>query len=99
MAGSRNLYELIGSLSRTEKRYCRLMLETGAGRKANNCLRLFQILSAMPEIAEPAVRAAVEHEPFAGHLSVTKNHLYEHLLRSLRAFSASRTRHVRIRAL
>lgn len=99
MAGSHELYELIGTLSRTEKRYCTMMLETGAGRKAKSCLRLFEILSSMRRLDEADVRAAVEGEPFARHLAVTKNHLYEHLLRSLRSFDAAKSTRRRIRAL
>lgn len=76
-----------------------MMLESGTGRRANSCLRLFEILSSMDEPGEQALRAAVEKEAFAGHLAVTKNHLYEHLLRSLRAYGATNTTYRRIRML
>lgn len=99
MAGSRDLYELIGTLSKSEKRYCRMMLESGAGRRADSCLRLFEILSGMDEPDERALQAAVKDEAFAGHLAVTKNHLYEHLLRSLRAYNSANTTQKRIRTL
>lgn len=99
MAGSRDLYELIGTLSKSEKRYCTMMLEAGAGRKARCCLRLFEILSGMPEPDEAGVRAAVAGEPFARHLAVTKKHLYEHLLRSLRSFEAHRSKRRVVRGL
>lgn len=98
MAGSHDLYALIGTLTRTEKRYCTMMLEEGAGRRAASCRRLFEIIRAMDAPDDGRVRNAVRDEPFAGHLAVTKNHLHEHLLRSLRSFSAKGTR-ARIRAL
>lgn len=99
MATSCDLYELIGSLTKTEKRYCRMMLESGTGRKANSCLRLFEILSSLRDLEESAVRAAVAGEPFARHLAVTKNHLYDHLVRSLCTFAAVRGMRSRINGL
>ncbi|HVZ37785.1 MAG TPA: hypothetical protein VHI13_00765 [Candidatus Kapabacteria bacterium] len=99
MAGSTDLYELIGTLSKMEKRYCRLMLEAGTGRKARSCLRLFEILTAVDRLNESDVRAAVANETFAGHLAVTKNNLYEHLLRSLCSFGTAGGALARIRSL
>lgn len=98
MAGTHDLYALIATLTRTEKRYCTMALEEGAGRRAASCRRLFEIICAMDAPDDALVRDAVRDEPFAGHLAVTKNHLHEHLLRSLRSFSAKGTR-ARIRAL
>lgn len=98
MADSRDLYQLIGSLGRAEKRYCRVMLQAGLGRKATSCLRLFEILSGMRTHDERAVRAAVAEESFARHLAVTKNHLYEHLLRTLRMYDAVESRRGNVRA-
>ncbi len=98
MADSRDLYQLIESLGRAEKRYCRVMLQAGLGRKATSCLRLFEVLAGMRTHDERAVRAAVAGEPFARHLAVTKNHLYEHLLRTLRLYDAVESRRGNIRA-
>ncbi|HVZ41081.1 MAG TPA: hypothetical protein VHI13_17495 [Candidatus Kapabacteria bacterium] len=99
MPGSRDLYELIGTLTKSEKRYCRMMLEGGAGRKASSSLRLFELLTAMSEPTEEKVRTAVAGEAFAGHLPVTKRHLYQHILRSLRSFRGENSTRGRIRAL
>ncbi|MBS1914186.1 MAG: hypothetical protein JST22_19515 [Bacteroidetes bacterium] len=99
MPGSRDLYELIGTLTKSEKRYCRMMMEGGAGRKASSSLRLFELLTAMSEPAEEKVRNAVAGEAFAGHLPVTKRHLYRHILRSLRSFRGENSTRGRIRAL
>ena len=99
MAASNDLYDLLATLSKSEKRYCRLMLASGAGRRSSSCLRLFEILSPMGEFDEARVRHAVRAEAFAGHLSVTKNHLYHHLVKSLRALRGEPNIRSHIRAL
>ncbi|HVZ42059.1 MAG TPA: hypothetical protein VHI13_22460 [Candidatus Kapabacteria bacterium] len=99
MAASEGLYNLIGTLSKTEKRYCTMMFASGTGRRARSCRRLFALLCGLRTLNEEAVRMAVANEPFAGHLAVTKNHLYEHLLRSLSTFNTANEAHRRIRLL
>ncbi|MBS1910681.1 MAG: hypothetical protein JST22_01720 [Bacteroidetes bacterium] len=99
MAASEELYNLIETLSKTEKRYCTMMFASGAGRRARSCRRLFATLCSMRTLNEEAVRAAVADEPFAGHLAVTKHHLYEHLLRWLCTFNTANETRRRIRML
>lgn len=99
MAGSRDLTELYSAMNKSERRYCRLMLASGAGRRAESCLRLFDAMSRLSRPDEQTLRAAVANEPFAKHLSATSNNLYEHLLRSLAMFDAANRERSRVRSM
>lgn len=84
MRPSEDLFQLIKSLSKSEKRYFKLMASVQKGE--TNYMRLFDLLEEMPEYDEDAVRAHFAGERFINQLNVTKHYLYELILKSLRAY-------------
>lgn len=84
MAASTQLFDLIYSLSTSEKRYFRLYCNLQAGEK--NYLRLFDFLAAQEHYDEERVKKEFAGETFVKSLHVTKNYLYSLILRSLRSF-------------
>lgn len=89
------LYELVQSLSKSEKRYFKLHSNLVAGSKSY--ITLFEKLETMRDYDDDrlAKRAKIEKKK----LSVSKNYLTEQVLRSLRNFHSSISMRSRIHAL
>ncbi len=87
MTKKNNLFLLIKSLTKAEKRYFKLHAATGGDHK--NYLRLFDFIDKQKEYDEQAVRRRFKDETFAKQLHVTKNYLNKLILKSLRNFHAS----------
>ncbi len=86
MAASTQLFDLIQSLSLSEKRYFRLYCNLQSGEK--NYLKLFDFIDGMEEYDEEKVKTEFKNETFIKSLHVTKNYLYNLILKSLRSFHA-----------
>jgi hypothetical protein len=84
MAASTQLFDLIQSLSGSEKRYFRLYCNLQDGEK--NYLKLFDFLDGKEVYDEKEVKAAFQSESFVKSLHVTKNYLVNLILKSLRSF-------------
>jgi hypothetical protein len=86
MPKSDALYELIHSLSKSEKRYFKLFCtrESSGG----NYLRLFNAIEKQKQYDEPAIKKAFRTETFVRQLHVTKNYLRQLILKSLRNYHA-----------
>jgi hypothetical protein len=83
------LFLLIKAMNKSEKRYFKLFcLNTKGGQ---NYLRLFDAIVKQKKADNAALRAAFAGEPFARQLHVTKNYLYQLLLKSLRNYHADRS--------
>jgi len=78
-----NLFQLIKSLSKNEKRYFRLSASTHKRRTQH--LQLFSILDRQQEYDEAAVREFFREQGFTEQLHVARNYLYRMILRSLRS--------------
>lgn len=76
------LFDLVHSLSKSEKRYIKLR----AGEKDKNYLQLMDALLAQKTFDESALAEACQGANFLKHLSVNKRYLYEYILRSLARF-------------
>ncbi|MFK7849180.1 MAG: hypothetical protein AB8G77_28085 [Rhodothermales bacterium] len=86
MANKALLFDLIQSLSRSEKRYFKLhCVQTGT---ATNYLKLFEAIARQSSYDEQALRAQFAGETFIKQLHVTKNYLRNLILKSLRNFHA-----------
>ncbi len=76
-----DLFLLVQSLDKAEKRYFRLYAKRYA--RSSNYLRLFDAIARMPVYSEELVKRMFEGEKFAERLAVTKDYLYDMILRSL----------------
>ncbi len=71
-------------MSRSEKRFFKLNSSIQKGDK--NYLRLFDAIDEQKEYDESAIKERFKGETFIEHLPSEKNHLYKHILRSLRLY-------------
>lgn len=91
------LFVLIKSLSRSEKRYFRL--EAAKQKGDNNYVALFDAIDKQNEYDEKAIREQFANRAFVKQLHVTKNYLREQLLNSLRSFHRGLSRDATLKEL
>lgn len=84
MKPSIELYKLIKSLTKSEKRFFKLSSALQSGDK--NYVKIFDFIDAQKEYDEEALKEAFRNETFIRHLSSEKNHLYKLILKSLRSY-------------
>jgi tetratricopeptide (TPR) repeat protein len=84
MKPSNELFELIKSLTKSEKRFFKLQSSLQSGDK--NYIRLFDTIDKMTEYDEEEVKSVFKGEKFIKHLPSEKNHLYKVILKALRSF-------------
>ena len=84
MALPDKLFELIHSLSKSEKRYFKLYANFHKGNK--NYLKLFDAVDAQQDYQEQEIKELFKKEKFAKQFPVTKNYLYNLIMKSLSAF-------------
>jgi len=89
MKPSTELFQLIKSLSKSEKRYFKLTSSLQSGEK--NYMKLFDAIEAQEEYDEAAIKKKFSGETFIKHLPSEKNHLYSLILKSLRGFYADKS--------
>lgn len=86
MKPSDELFKLIRSLSKSEKRFFKLSSSLQAGEK--NYLKLFDSIEKQKEYNEEEIKEQFKQETFIQHLPSEKNHLYKLILKSLRIYNA-----------
>ena len=86
MKPSSELFKLIKSLTKSEKRFFKLSSSLQAGEK--NYLKLFDAIEKQKEYNEEEIKEAFKKERFIRHLPSEKNHLYKLILKSLRIYHA-----------
>jgi hypothetical protein len=86
MTSSDNLFRLVKSLSRSEKRAFKLFASQYGKEGGNLYVRLFDSIDAQEEYDETALRETIFKDKTAGQFSVTKHYLFNIILRSLRIF-------------
>ena len=91
------LFELIHSLSTSERRY--LTLQMVANRKDSNLLKLFEVISDMKEYDEANIIENFKGETFLKQIHVTRNHLYEAILKHMRSYDMEKTIDYRIKGM
>ena len=79
-----NLFLLIKSLSKAEKRYFKLFVASAQGDK--NYLRLFDYIDRQEQYDEKAIKKHFAGEKFTRQLHVTKIYLFNLILKSLRNY-------------
>ena len=86
MKPSNELFDLIQSLSKSEKRFFKLSSALQAGDK--NYLRIFEFVDKQTKYDEEEVKNHFKKETFIKHYPSEKNHLYKLILKSLRSYYA-----------
>lgn len=86
MKPSNELFDLIKSLSKSEKRFFKLTSALQSGEK--NYLKIFDVIDKQNEYDEQKVKDQFGGETFIKHFPSEKNHLYKLILKSLRAYHA-----------
>ena len=84
MKPSTELFKLIQSLSKSEKRFFKLSSALQSGDK--NYIKIFDFIEAQDSYDEEALKKVFHGETFIKHLPSEKNHLYKLILKSLRAY-------------
>lgn len=84
MKPSTELFSLIKSLTKSEKRFFKLNSSLQAGDK--NYLKIFDFIEKQNKYDEESLKEEFKDETFIQHLPSEKNHLYKLILKSLRAF-------------
>lgn len=83
---SPDLYELIKSLTKSEKRYFKLYASRHTIGKKNNGVRIFDFIEQQEKFDEEAVYNHFKGEAFLNQFPITKNRLYSQIISSLDAF-------------
>jgi hypothetical protein len=86
MKPSNELFDLIKSLNKSEKRFFKLSSSLQSGDK--NYLKIFDYIDARDDYEEEEMREHFKEERFIKHLPSEKNHLYKLVLKSLRGYYA-----------
>jgi hypothetical protein len=84
MKPTHDLFDLVHSLTKSEKRFFKLQSSLQAGEK--NYVRLFDLLEKMDHYDEDFVKETFKGELFLKHLPSEKNHLFKLILKSLRSY-------------
>lgn len=83
------LFELIKSLSKSEKRYFKLLSSRHTIGDENNYVRLFDYIDKQSAYDEEAIFTEFKNEAFLHRFSITKKRLYDHILNALDAFHSA----------
>lgn len=84
MKPSTELFKLIKSLTKSEKRFFKLSSSLQSGEK--NYLKIFDFIESQELYDEMELKNAFKKETFVKHLPSEKNHLYKLILKSLRSY-------------
>ena len=86
---SSHLFKLIKSLSKPEKRYFKLYTSRHIIGEKNNYQILFNAIDKQTEYDEDAIKKKFAKEAFINKFSITKNRLYDQILKSLDAYHSN----------
>ena len=89
MKPSRELFDLIKSMSGSEKRYFKLNVSLQKGSK--NYLTLFSAIERQNTFDEIELRKLIKDEKIIKNLTITKNYLYKLIIKSLTQFRNDRS--------
>ncbi len=84
MKPSTELFDLVKSLTKSEKRFFKLSSSLQSGEK--NYLKIFDVIDRQRNYDEEAIKDQFKNETFIKHFPSEKNHLYKLILKSLRSY-------------
>ena len=93
MKSKADLFHLIQSMSKTEKRYFSMDAHK-SGRRSSRYLDLFRAINSMEEYDEAKLQ-----EKFGRSLPTDKHYLYEAILRSIRDYRSSKSKSAQIKEM
>ncbi len=99
MLRSDDLFQLIKSLSKSEKRYIRIYAGRHVIGAKNKYMRLFDLLDRMSAYSEGALRKRAQKAGLGGQLSAGKNYLYNLILAAMRAYNSGAGIDARLNAM
>lgn len=83
------LFELIRSMSKSEKRYFKLMASRHTIGDENNYVILFDFIEKQTVYDEASIFSSFKGEAFLNRFSITKKRLYDHVLQALDAYHST----------
>ena len=83
---SKDLFQLVRSLTKAEKRHFKIFVSGSIAEKKNNYVRLFDAIARQKEYDENRI---LKKEKHIRHLPMLKNRLHEIILQSLNVFHAN----------
>jgi len=86
---SDNLYRLVKSMTKAEKRYFKVFSSRHIIGDSNNYQLLFTAIDAMAEYDEEKLLKKLKGKSFVSRFSISKNRLYNALLKSLDSFHSN----------
>jgi len=86
MKATDDLFQLIHSLSKTEKGYFKKFCTIHAPSKERAYLKLFNAIAKQKSYNENQLRESLQNESFLSYLSTAKNYLHNLILKSLRSY-------------
>jgi hypothetical protein len=86
MKSSEDLFELIKSLNKQEKRYFKVFASRHVIGEKNNYVKLFDAIENQDVYNEAKIKEIFRNEKFLKQLPVAKNYLYNLILKSLNSF-------------
>jgi hypothetical protein len=86
MKSSNDLFQLISSMSQTEKRYFKVYASKHVLGEKNKYVKLFEAIEIQSEYDEDTIRREFKAEKFLKQLPVAKNYLYSLILKSLNLY-------------
>ncbi|MBK8551831.1 MAG: hypothetical protein IPL53_12500 [Ignavibacteria bacterium] len=97
MKPTKELFELIKSLSGSEKRYFKLNASLQKGNK--NYIKLFDAIDAQRSFDENEIKDRFKNESFVRNLTVTKHYLYKLIFKSLILFHSEKSTDAKLNAI
>jgi len=94
-----DLFRLIQSLSKSEKRFLKLYAGRHVTGNSNNYIELFNAIAGMTNYDKQQLRAKFAGRAFIKNLRFTKHYLYRLILKSLEHYHADKTEGFRLRSL
>ncbi len=83
------LFDLIHSLTKSEKRYFKLNANRSSNSTDNNSIRLFDAIAKQKEYNEEKLFKLFKNEAFLNRFSITKKRLYDNILSVLDTYHSS----------
>ncbi len=99
MAESSDLFQLIHSLSMSEKRYFKIFASRHVIGKENNYVKLFDAVDSQKESNDSELKKMIKNSPITKNLPRHKHYLFNLILRSLNAFRADSSSDARFREM
>jgi len=97
MKNNNDLFLLIKSLTKTEKRHFNLFASTHTGGKNSKLVKLYKAINKQEIYAEEKLKSQFEGQALSTELNVYKGLLYKLILKSLRNFHSGKTITLKIR--